>query len=102
MGQMTVILASRSDLSRPLREQPSIWPPMQPEHEANLNPKIPHQHQNGPDPVIQNSFWQRMINTPAIPEPFSPGLAFPSRASTAIVLRPIPMARWEKLSTWSW
>ena len=32
-------------------------------------PKIPLQHQDGPDPVIQNSFWQRMINTPAIPSP---------------------------------
>jgi hypothetical protein len=31
MGQMIVIPASRSDLSRPLREQPSIWPPMQPD-----------------------------------------------------------------------
>jgi hypothetical protein len=69
MGQMTVIPASRSDLSRPLREQPLIWPPLQPEHEANLNPKIPHQHQNGRDPVIQNSFWQRTINTLAIPGP---------------------------------
>jgi hypothetical protein len=69
MGQTTVIPASRSDLSPPLREQPLIWPPTEAEHEANLNPKIPHQHQDGPDPVIQSSFWQRMINTPAIPGP---------------------------------
>ena len=68
-GQTTVIHALHSDLSRPLREQPLIWPPVQAEHEANLNPKIPHQHQDGPDPVIQSSFWQRMINTPAIPGP---------------------------------
>jgi hypothetical protein len=68
-GQTTVIHALHSDLSRPLREQPLIWPPKETEHEANLNPKIPHQHQDGPDPVIQNSFWQRMINTPAIPGP---------------------------------
>ena len=69
VGQTTVIPAFHSDLSRPLREQPLIWPPMEAEHEANLNPKIPHQHQDGPDPVIQSSFWQRMINTPAIPGP---------------------------------
>jgi hypothetical protein len=68
-GQTTVIHASYSDLSRPLREQPLVWPPMEPEHEANLNPKIPHQHQDGPDPVIQSSFWQRLINMPAIPGP---------------------------------
>src|SRR5262245_54602568 len=69
VGATTVIPASRSDLSPPLREQPLIWPPLEAEHEANLNPKIPHQHQDGPDPVIQNSFWERMINTPAIPGP---------------------------------
>src|SRR5438046_3148621 len=68
-GQTTVIHALHSDLSRPLREQPLIWPPMETEHEANLNPKIPHQHQDGPDPVIQSSFWQRMINMLAVPAP---------------------------------
>ena len=54
-GETTVIPALNSDLSRPLREQPLIWPPMETEHEANLNPKIPHQHQDGPDPAIQSS-----------------------------------------------
>src|SRR5689334_10147727 len=54
-GQTTVIHALHSDLSKPLREQPLIWPPIEAEHEANLNPKIPHQHQDAPDPVIQNS-----------------------------------------------
>jgi hypothetical protein len=68
-GQTTVIHALHSDLSKPLREQPLIWPPIEAEHEANLNPKIPHQHQDGPDPVIQSTFWQRMIKTPAIPSP---------------------------------
>ena len=55
-GQRTVSRASRSDLSRPLREQPLVWPPTESEHEANLNPQIPHQHQDGSDPVIQSSF----------------------------------------------
>src|SRR6478752_1740018 len=68
-GQTTVIHALHSDLSKPLREQPLIWPPIEAEHEANPNPKIPLQHQDAPDPVIQNSFWQRLINTPAIPSP---------------------------------
>src|SRR5690348_16640953 len=68
-GHTTVIHPSHSDLSRPLREQSLIWPPVEPEHEANLNPKIPHQRHDGPDPVIQSSFWQRMINTPAVPAP---------------------------------
>src|ERR1700751_107492 len=63
-GQTTVFYALHSDLSRPRPEHPLIWPPMEAEHEANLNPKIPHQHQDGPDPVVQNSFWHRMINTP--------------------------------------
>jgi hypothetical protein len=79
VGQTTVIHALHSDLSRPLRDQPLIWPPAETEHEANLNPKIPHQHQDGPDPVIQSSFWQQMINTPAIPAPVLSwaGIAYP-------------------------
>src|SRR4029077_7083145 len=78
-GQTIVIHALHSDLSRPLRVQPLIWPLMEAEHEANLNPKIPHQHQDGPDPVIQSSFWQQMINTPAIPGPVLqwPGIPYP-------------------------
>src|ERR1700730_13198043 len=79
VGQTTVIHALHSDVSRPLRDQPLIWPPAETEHEANLNPKIPHQHQDGPDQVIQSSFWQRMINTPAIPGPVLSwaGIAYP-------------------------
>jgi hypothetical protein len=80
-GQMTVIPALHSDVSLPLREQPIVWPPreMGPEREANLNPKIPNQHQDGPDPVVQNSFWQRMVNTPSIPGPLLnwAGIPFP-------------------------
>ena len=38
-GETTVISAWHSDLSRPLREQPMIWPPIEAEHEANLNPQ---------------------------------------------------------------
>src|SRR4029077_440276 len=48
-GETTVIPALHSDLSRPLRDQPLVGPPIETEHEANLNPKLPHQHQDGPD-----------------------------------------------------
>ena len=78
-GETTVIRASRSDLSRPLREQPLVWPPAETEHEANLNPQIPNQHEDGPDPVIQSSFSQRMIGVPSIPAPIQSwsGIPFP-------------------------
>ena len=52
-GETTVISAWHSDLSRPLRERPLIWPRAQAEHEANLNPQIPHQHQDGPNPLFK-------------------------------------------------
>ena len=91
-----MISASHSDLSRPLREQPLIWPPSEAEHEVNLNPQIPHQHKDGPDPVIQSSLWQRMIGVPSIPAPILSWNGIPSRASAAIARRPIPMARLEK------
>jgi len=83
-GETTVISAWHSDLSAPLREQPLIWPPAEAEHEANLNPQIPHQHEDGPDPVIQSSLWQRLIGVPSIPAPFFSGLEFLSPGSAAI------------------
>src|SRR4029077_9059756 len=49
-GQMIVIPASHADASRPLREQLLEWPPrekLSEEHQANLNLKIPHKHQDG-------------------------------------------------------
>jgi hypothetical protein len=69
VGQMIVIPAVHSDLSRPLREQPVVWPRLGEEREANLNPKIPIKHKDGADPVIQSSFWQPLKTTPAIPAP---------------------------------
>jgi len=68
-GETTVIPALHSDLSRPLRDQPLIWPPTEPEYEANLNLKIPYEHQDNPDPVLQSSFWRIMIGLPEIPSP---------------------------------
>ncbi|HXY59978.1 MAG TPA: hypothetical protein VEH26_00090, partial [Chthoniobacterales bacterium] len=49
----------RNDVSPPLRSLPSMWPPkpMGEEHEANLNPKLPHPfHVDGLDPVIDHGF----------------------------------------------
>jgi hypothetical protein len=92
-GETTVISPWHSDLSKPLREQPLVWPPTEMEHEANLNPQIPHQHQDGPDPVIQSSFWQRMINTPSIPGPVLQWAGIPFPGSAAIARRQIPTAR---------
>ena len=82
IGQMTVIPAYHSDVSRPLREQTLVWPPREKlgeEHEANPNPKIPHQHQDRPDPIIQNSFFQRLMTAPSIPGPILTwaGIPFP-------------------------
>jgi len=79
---MIVIPASHADASRPLREQLLEWPPREKlaeEHEANLNLKIPHKHQDGPDPVVQDSFFQRLVNTPAVPGPILTwdGIPFP-------------------------
>jgi len=81
-GNVTVLPAYHSDLSRPLRELPAEWPPrekMGPDREANLNPKIPHKHQDAPDPVIQSSFLDRLITAPSIPGPIFTwaGIPFP-------------------------
>ena len=82
IGGTTVFQALRSDLSRPLREQPLEWPPREKlgeEHEANLNPKTPHQHVDGADPVIQDRIWSSLVNTPSIPGPVLTwaGIPFP-------------------------
>ena len=69
LGQMTVIPALHSDLSRPLREQPVVWPEAREEREPHVHPSIPIEHKDAPDPVIQSSLWQRPMNTSAVPEP---------------------------------
>lgn len=71
IARMTVIRPLHSDVSQPLREQPLVWPPnkMGEEHEANINPQIPHQHQDSPDPLVQSSFWSRLVGMPSVPGP---------------------------------
>jgi elongation factor P hydroxylase len=68
-GQMRVIPALHSDLSRPLREQPVEWPQVREEREPHVHPKIPIKHQDAADPVIQSSFWQSLTKTPTVPAP---------------------------------
>src|ERR1041385_565915 len=58
-GETTVIHASHSDLSRPLREQPLVWPPAEIKLEATPKPKISHQPAVVPSPVSPGSFWCR-------------------------------------------
>ena len=70
VAQRSVAAATRAAVDLPRSEA---------EHEVNLNPQIPHQHHDGPDPVIQSSFWQRMIGVPSIPTPILSwnGIPFP-------------------------
>ena len=69
VGQMRVIPALHSDLSRPLREQPVEWPQAREEGEPHVHPTIPIKHKDAPDPVIQSSFPESLTKTPAVPAP---------------------------------
>ena len=69
VGQMKVIPAVHSDLSPPLRDQPVVWPQAGQEREPHVHPRIPIRHHDRPDPVIQSSFSQQLMTTPAIPAP---------------------------------
>ncbi|MGI8435531.1 MAG: hypothetical protein ACR2NX_01290 [Chthoniobacterales bacterium] len=73
--------SNRNDVSPPLRNQPP-WPVKAKgaEHEANLNPKIPHEHVDQPDPVIQNAHIPALAGlAPSIPLPLNnfDGIPFP-------------------------
>jgi hypothetical protein len=69
VGQMKVIPAVHSDLSPPLRDQPVVWPQAGEKREPHVHPRIPIRHHDRPDPVVQSSFWQQQMTTPAIPAP---------------------------------
>jgi hypothetical protein len=70
-GQTTVIPVVRCDASPPRRDQPVVWPQTRQKHPPHVHPKIPFKHHNRPDPVIQRSFWQPLMTTPAIPAPIN-------------------------------
>src|SRR5262245_19410974 len=68
-GQMKIIRAAHSDLSPPLRDQPLLWPQERQEREPHVHPRLPIEHHDRPDPVIQSSFGQQLMATLAIPAP---------------------------------
>ncbi|MEP7014718.1 MAG: dockerin type I domain-containing protein [Verrucomicrobiota bacterium] len=75
-----VISAFHTDVSRPLRDAPTVWPPAERKapHEAALNPMLPHRHVDGRDPVVQNKFFMKDVQ-PYIPGPILnfDGVPFP-------------------------
>ena len=77
---LRVIAPYHADISRPLRNAPTIWPPVQrgEEHEANPNPMLPHRHVDRLDPVVQSKFFQTYLRA-AIPSPMLTfdGILFP-------------------------
>ena len=76
---MKVTRPEHSDLSPPLRDQPVIWPQVGEEREPNGPLRMPIEHKDAPDPVIQNSFWQPLSALPALPGPIRqwPGMGKP-------------------------
>jgi hypothetical protein len=67
--QTTVIRPQRCGVSRALSEQPVVWPQPGEEREPHVQPRLPTEHWDAPDPVIQSSFWQPLIATPTVPAP---------------------------------
>ena len=106
VGQMKVIPAVHSDLSPPLRDQPVVWPQAGEKREPHVHPRIPIRHHDRPDPVIQSSFWQQLMTTPAIPAPIRQWAGIGEcelwRFRCRCRRRRIPMARLGKLNTSKW
>ena len=82
---MQVGQSYHNDVSPALRDLQLIWPPKATDsnreeelREANLNPKIPNNHIDSADPVVQNSFYYRSLapNIPATMLNFD-GIPFP-------------------------
>jgi hypothetical protein len=57
-GDVTVVESYHNDTSKPLRDMKPQLLFFQGDHEANLNPKIPHTHQDAADPVVQGQFGE--------------------------------------------
>src|SRR6266850_1977503 len=55
-GDVTVVESYHNDTSKPLRDMKPQPVFSKSEHEANENPKIPHVHKDGADPVVQGQF----------------------------------------------
>jgi len=55
-GDVAVVESYHNDTSKPLRDMKPQPVFSKSEHEANENPKIPHVHKEGADPVVQGQF----------------------------------------------
>src|SRR6266850_3800805 len=55
-GDVAVVESYHNDTSKPLRDMKPQPVFSKSEHEANENPKIPHVHKDGADPVVQGQF----------------------------------------------
>jgi len=53
---ITVTASYQNDTSIPLRDMKPQPVFSKGQHEANENPKIPHKHNDSPDPVVQDTF----------------------------------------------
>src|SRR2546430_16190111 len=65
-GHVTVVTSYHNDVSPALRDLPQVPVQLKQEHEANENPKIPNNHKDSPDPVIQKGSLLRFF-APNIP-----------------------------------
>ena len=56
----------KNDTSPPLRSMKQLPIVAKPEHEAALNPKVPHNHVDRPDPVVQNFLAPALMPAPIL------------------------------------
>jgi len=80
-GQPIVGASYKNDVSSALRNVAQGWPlQFKPQHEAAENPKIPNNHQDSPDTVVQDKFVSELaLLAPRIPGPILNfnGIRFP-------------------------
>ena len=80
-GQPIVGASYKNDVSPALRDVAQGWPlQFKPQHEAAENPKIPNNHQDSPDTVVQDKFVSELaLLAPRIPGPILNfnGIRFP-------------------------
>jgi hypothetical protein len=82
-GDVQVVGSYHNDTSPPLRDMKPQPLFIDAEHEANRNPKIPHKHIDGADPVVQGQFSElRALVAVTMPAPLLnfDGIGFPGVA----------------------
>src|SRR6516162_1802215 len=78
-SQPIVGASYKNDVSPALRDMAQGWSlQFKPQHEAAENPKIPNNHQDSPDTVVQDKFVSALL-APLIPSPILnfDGIRFP-------------------------